>query len=229
MKTKKLFLTYNGPDDSIILWDKKEKEVLCSWGTDISISEILKDIEKERRVEGEIFKICLTLSFDILKNLNSEEKTKMKTIKVKEQKKQIKKTHEENKKNLGKEIEQQKITLEEKKHIANLYKNFSINKEVNNQIRQKALYQIVWAEGKSHYSELSAKDEIEFKKPGTYNNKPLTFLENKKSFTFKELDRILSSEEFRKPDDWGKIGGYIKHKIALFCSSGDSLLDAMIY
>ena len=76
MKTKKLFLTYNNPDDSIILWDKKEKEVLFSWGTDIPISEILKDIEEdykeEHKAEGETFKIYLTLSFDILKDLNTE-------------------------------------------------------------------------------------------------------------------------------------------------------------
>ena len=56
MKTKKLFLTYNNPDDSIILWDKKEKEVLFSWETDISILEILKEIEenyiKEHKAEG---------------------------------------------------------------------------------------------------------------------------------------------------------------------------------
>ena len=70
MKTKKLFLTYNNPDDSIILWDKKEKEVLCSWSTDTPISNILKDIGIEHKAEGEIYKISLTLSFDILKNLN---------------------------------------------------------------------------------------------------------------------------------------------------------------
>ena len=148
----------------------------------------------------------------------------------------------ENKKGSEKEF-QQEITLEEKKHIANMYEVFSISKELDKQIRQKALYQLVWAEGKDHYSELSARDEIEFKKPGTYNN-PLTFLENKRSFTFRELDRTLCSEEFRKPSDWGKIGGYIKHKFALFCpktkehlycvrydmfcGSGDSLLEAMI-
>ena len=168
----------------------------------------------------------------------------MTTKKFKNHNKQIKKKHEEDKKSCGKEFEQQEITLEEKKHITNLYKNFSISKEIDKQIRRKALYQIVWAEGKDHYSKLSAKDEIEFKTPGIYN-KPLTFLEHKKSFTFRELDRILRFEEFRKPDDWGKIGGYIKHKIALFCpktkqhlycirydlfcSSGDSLLEAMIY
>ena len=72
MKTKKLFLTYNSPDDSVILWDKKEKEVLCSWATDILISEILKDIEMEHREEDETYKIYLTLSFDILKDLNTE-------------------------------------------------------------------------------------------------------------------------------------------------------------
>lgn len=167
----------------------------------------------------------------------------MKTINFKNQNKQIQNQHEE-KRSSEKKPEQQEITLEEKKHIANLYKNFSISKEVNKQIRKKALYQIVWTEGKDHYSELLRKDEIEFKKPGTYNN-PLTFLENKKSFTFEELDKILRFEEFRKPNDWGEIGGYIKHKIALFCpktkehlycvrydlfcSSGDSLLEAMIY
>ncbi len=47
MKTKKLFLTYNNPDDSIILWHKKENET---------------------------YKISLTLSFDILKDLNQEDK-----------------------------------------------------------------------------------------------------------------------------------------------------------
>ena len=76
MKTKKLFLTYNSPDDSIILWDKKEKEVLCSWATDIPISNILKDIEMEHKAEDEVYKIFLTLSSDILKNLNTEEKSK---------------------------------------------------------------------------------------------------------------------------------------------------------
>ena len=70
MKTKKLLLIYNNPDDSIILWDKQEKEVLCSWSTDTPISNILKDIEMEHKAEGEIYKISLTLSFDILKNLN---------------------------------------------------------------------------------------------------------------------------------------------------------------
>ena len=168
----------------------------------------------------------------------------MKTTNFKNQNIQIQRKSSEDKKICEKELEQQEITLEEKKHIANLYKNFSISEEVNKQIRKKALYQIVWAEGKDHYSELSRRNEIEFKKPGTYNN-PLTFLENKKSFTFEELDKILRLEEFRKPNDWGKIGGYIKHKIALFCpktkehlycvrydmfcSSGDSLLEAMIY
>ena len=102
-----------------------------------------------------------------------------------------------NKKGSGKEFEQQEITLEEKKHIANMYEVFSVSKELDKQIRQKALYQLVWAEGKDHYSELSARDEIKFKKPGFYNN-PLTFLKNKRSFTFRELDRILRSEEFRK-------------------------------
>ena len=29
MKTKKLFLIYNNPDDSIILWDKQGKEIIC--------------------------------------------------------------------------------------------------------------------------------------------------------------------------------------------------------
>ena len=67
MKTKKLLLTYNSPDDSIILWDKKEKEVLCSWAIDTPISNILKDIEMEHKEEGEVYKISLTLSFDILK------------------------------------------------------------------------------------------------------------------------------------------------------------------
>ena len=76
MKTKKLLLTYNSPDDSIILWDKQEKEVLCSWATDIPISNILKDIEMEHKAESEVYKISLTLSFDILKNLNTEEKSK---------------------------------------------------------------------------------------------------------------------------------------------------------
>ena len=70
MKTKKLLLIYNNPDDSIILWDKKEKEVLCSWSTDTPISNILKEIEMEHKAEGEIYKTSLTLSFDILKNLN---------------------------------------------------------------------------------------------------------------------------------------------------------------
>ena len=70
MKTKKLLLTYNNPDDSIILWDKTEKEVLRSWSTDIPISNILKDIEMEHKAEDEIYKISLTLSFDILRNLN---------------------------------------------------------------------------------------------------------------------------------------------------------------
>ena len=248
MKTKKLFLTYNGPDDSVILWDNKEKEILCSWRTDIPISEVLKDIERkqteERKAEDETFKVYLTLSFDILKNLNSEEEKTMKILKIKNHNKQTQKKSSKDKKTCGKEFEQQEITLEEKKHLTDLYKNFSISKEVNQQIRKKALYQVVWAEGKSHYSELSAKDEIEFKKPGAYN-KSLTFIENKKSFTFEELNKILRFEELRKPDDWGKIGGYIKHKIALFCpktkehlycvrydlfcSSGDSLLEAMIY
>lgn len=165
---------------------------------------------------------------------NHKEKNKMNTItKSKEDKKQI----------ITKQ-EQQEITLEEKKHIANLHKNFSINKDIDKKIRKKALYQIVWMEGKDHYSELSSRNEIEFITKGIYN-KPLSFLENKKSFTFKELDEILRSEEFRKPCDWDKIGGYIKHKIALFCpktkellycvrydlfcKSQDTLLEAMIY
>ena len=42
MKTKKLFLIYNNPDDSIILWDKQGKEILCSWAMDTPISEVLK-------------------------------------------------------------------------------------------------------------------------------------------------------------------------------------------
>ena len=70
MKTKKLLLTYNNPDDSIILWDKKEKDVLCSWSTDTPILNILKDIEMKHKAEGEVYKISLTLSFDILKNIN---------------------------------------------------------------------------------------------------------------------------------------------------------------
>ena len=72
MKTKKLFLTYNSPDDSVILWDKQEKEVLSSWATDIPISDILKDIERDYRADDKTFKIYLTLSFDILKDLNQE-------------------------------------------------------------------------------------------------------------------------------------------------------------
>ena len=72
MKTKKLFITYNNPDDSVILWDKKEKEVLCSWATDIPISDILKDIEMEYREKDETYKFYFTLSFDILKDLNTE-------------------------------------------------------------------------------------------------------------------------------------------------------------
>ena len=246
MKTKKLFLTYNAPDDSIILWDEQEKEVLFSWGEDTPISEILKDIEEgyteEHKAESEAFKIYLTLSFDLLKDLNQEEEKPMQTIEIKNQNKQTQKKSSEDKKSSGEEFKQQEITLEEKKHIANLYKNFSINTEVNKQIRKKALYQVVWAEGKDHQSELSAKDEIEFKKPGTYNN-PLTFIENKKSFTFEELDKILRFEETRKTSNWE--GGYIKHKIALFCpktkehlycvrydlfcGSKDTLLEAMIY
>ena len=148
------------------------------------------------------------------------------------------------KKRMEKEIEKQEITLEEKIHIVNMYNTFSISKDFDKKIRLKALYQIVWTEGKDHYSELSPSDEIEFIKDKVFNT-PLKFLENKKSFTFEELDKILRFEEFNKPDDWDKIGGYIKHKIALFCpktkellycvrydlfcSSGDSLLEAMIY
>ena len=77
MKTKKLFLTYNAPDDSVILWDEQEKEILYSWGEGVSISEILKDIERqqkeEHKAEGEAFKVYLTLNFDLLKDLNQEE------------------------------------------------------------------------------------------------------------------------------------------------------------
>ena len=109
------------------------------------------------------------------------------------------------------------------------------------EIRKKAIYQVIWMEGKDHYSEISERDTIEFDN-GRYNN-PLEFLENKRSFTFEELDRILSLEEFRKPKDW--LGGYIKHKLALFCpetkkfwfsvrydlfcSEGESLLETMFY
>ena len=79
MKTKKLFLTYNAPDDSVILWNEQEKEVFCSWSSDIPISEILKDIERqqkeEHKAEDEAFKVYITLSFDLLKDLNKRRKT----------------------------------------------------------------------------------------------------------------------------------------------------------
>ena len=52
MKTKKLFLIYNNPDDSIILWDKQGKEILCSWATDTPISEVLKVLDRPRRVDS---------------------------------------------------------------------------------------------------------------------------------------------------------------------------------
>ena len=94
----------------------------------------------------------------------------MKTIEIKNQNQQTQKNFSEDKKTSGTEFKQQEITLEEKKHIANLHKNFPINKEVNKKIRKKALYQVVWAEGKDHQSELSVKDEIEFKKPGEKSN-----------------------------------------------------------
>jgi len=70
MKTKKLFLIYNNPDDSIILWDKQE--ILCSWATDTPISEVLKDIETEHKEEEETQRVYLVLSFDVLKDLNAE-------------------------------------------------------------------------------------------------------------------------------------------------------------
>ena len=72
MKTKKLFLIYNNPDDSIILWDKQEKEILCSWTTETPISEVLKDIGREHKEEEETYRIYLVLSFAILKDLNAE-------------------------------------------------------------------------------------------------------------------------------------------------------------
>ena len=70
MNTKKLFLIYNNPDDSIILWDKQE--IVCSWATDTPISEVLKDIETEHKEEEKIYRIYLVLSFDFLKDLNAE-------------------------------------------------------------------------------------------------------------------------------------------------------------
>ena len=70
MKIKKLFLIYNNPDDSIILWDKQE--IVCSWATDTPISEVLKDIETEHKEEEKIYRIYLVLSFDFLKDLNAE-------------------------------------------------------------------------------------------------------------------------------------------------------------
>ena len=70
MKTKKLFLIYNNPDDSIILWDKQE--IICSWATDTPISEVLKDIETEHKEEEETQRVYLVLSFDVLKDLNAE-------------------------------------------------------------------------------------------------------------------------------------------------------------
>ena len=72
MKTIKLFLTYNGPDDSIILWDETKKEVLFSWETDTPLKEILSDIETNYREQGKLFKIYLILNFEILKDLNLE-------------------------------------------------------------------------------------------------------------------------------------------------------------
>ena len=72
MKTKKLFLIYNNPDDSIILWDKQGKEIICSWATDTPISEVLKDIETEHKEEEETQRVYLVLSFDVLKDLNAE-------------------------------------------------------------------------------------------------------------------------------------------------------------
>lgn len=71
MKTIKLFLTYNGPDDSFILWDETEKEVLSSWETGIPLKEILSEIEMNYG-ENKLFKIYLTLSPRILKDLTTE-------------------------------------------------------------------------------------------------------------------------------------------------------------
>ena len=72
MKTKKLFLIYNNPDDSIILWDKQGKEIICSWAMDTPISEVLKDIETEHKEEEKTYRIYLVLSFGFLKDLNAE-------------------------------------------------------------------------------------------------------------------------------------------------------------
>ena len=76
MKTKKLFLIYNNPDDSIILWDKQGKEIICSWATDTPLSEVLKDIEREHKEEEGVYRIYLVLSLDILKDLNAQEERK---------------------------------------------------------------------------------------------------------------------------------------------------------
>ena len=130
MKTKKLFLIYNNPDDSIILWDKQE--IICSWATDTPISEVLKDIETEHKEEEEVYRIYLVLSFDVLKDLNTQEESKMTTKKFKNHNKQIKKKHEEDKKSCGKEFEQQEITLEEKSILQTCIKIFPLARRLIN-------------------------------------------------------------------------------------------------
>ena len=141
----------------------------------------------------------------------------------------------------------EKFTIEEKNALIELEKKGTITRDHFLSIRKKALYQIVWTEGKDHYSELSTRDEIEFldsKEPGKKKfNKPIKFIPEKKCYSFSALELILKCEEYRKPSDWP--GGYIKHKIALFdpetketlftvrydmfCSSQDDLLTCMLY
>lgn len=72
MKTKKLFLTYNSPDDSIILWDKREKKVICSWDSDESLKEVLEDIDIKLRENEEDENFLITLSNDIFKDIVCE-------------------------------------------------------------------------------------------------------------------------------------------------------------
>ena len=72
MKTKKLFLTYNSPDDSIILWDKRKKKVICSWATDESLKEVLEKIDIDLRENEEDENFLITLSNNIFKDIVCE-------------------------------------------------------------------------------------------------------------------------------------------------------------
>lgn len=136
------------------------------------------------------------------------------------------------------------LNLKDIEAINQLRQSSKIDREASQEIRKKAIYQLVWAEGPAlgHHSEFGHHNWIEAEKEFK-ENKMRVF--NKPAWTFIQLDLLLKQIEHRFPPPDHAPGTYDKHKFALFCpvrsflaftvrydmwdTPSDNLLTCMLY